>query len=228
MPQSRIKVLWRTTHKCIFFLPRPTTGLRRGPQLLCHSDSGDDVSTNTEAVFVTRCPIPATIILTPLTVSAPVSHGDTSRCQCQVSDGRKYGRGHLLQSEPEAARQDITRGMPSVWLCLWIYVLWYFVDKRNQLNNNEQKFFTRFAALCEMASWLTFWVSGSSHESLRIWKIKKCCNFKKVFLATRRCNFTVKMELCAKRIITISRIACDFDITKVCSELHFAASAAGK
>ena len=163
-----------------------------------------------------------------ITVSTPVSHGDTSRCQCQVSDGRKYGRGHLLQSEPEAARQDITRGMPSVWLCLWIYVLWYFVDKRNQLNNNEQKFFTRFAALCEMASWLTFWVSGSSNESLRIWKIKKCCNYKKVFLATRRCNFTVKMELCAKRIITISRIACDFDITKVCSELHFAASAAGK
>ena len=36
-------------------------------------------------------------------------------------------------------------------------------------------------------------------------------------------QLAVKMELCAKRIITISRIACDFDITKVCSKLHFAA-----
>ena len=163
MPQSRIKVLWRTTHKCIFFLPLPTIGLRRGPQLLCHSDSGDRASANKEAVFLTLCPIPGTITLTPLTVSAPVSHGDTSRCQCQVSDGRKYGRGHLLQSEPEAGR-DITRRMPSVWLCLWIYVLWYFVDKRNQ-QNDDHKFFTRFAALWEMTSWLTFLVSGSSNES---------------------------------------------------------------
>ena len=80
--------------------------------------------------------------------------------------------------------------------------------------------------LLHCARWRAGWHSeclAPAMSPLGFRESRNVATIKKDFLATRRCNFTVKIELCAKRIITISRIACDLDITKVCSKVHFAA-----